>query len=220
MIEPSLPTERPTYEESMQALETEIASVVALLAELSDDDWGRPTRLPGWDVFVLVAHITRTIKTLADYAALGPEAPALPAVSTDPAEAGREVDARARDFAAGQSPLTLRSALSQVVGEVTAVARRLGPDAEISRRGGRSRLDRYLRSRVVEACVHGLDVRAALGAPLEPTQLAKRVTTNFFEELLSRQGVARPDDLADDVAFIEAAAGRRPYADSIFPLLR
>jgi hypothetical protein len=57
---------------------------------------GRPTRLPGWDVFVLVAHLTRTIKTLADYAALGPEAPALPAVSTDPAEAGREVDARAR----------------------------------------------------------------------------------------------------------------------------
>jgi uncharacterized protein (TIGR03083 family) len=213
-------TERPTFDESVRALESEADSIIALLADLPDDQWGRSTRLPGWDMFILVAHLTRTIKTLSDYAGLGPDSPPLPAVATDPTEAGREVDARAREFAERHTPTTLRATLSSVVTEAAAIARRLGPDAEIPRRGGKTRLDRYIRSRVVEACVHGLDIRAAIGASVEPTPLAQRVTTSYFEELLTRRGDIRPDDLSDDVAFIEAATGRRTSENPDFPLLR
>ena len=58
MSEQTLPEERPTYEESVQALESETAAIVHLLDELRDDQWHLPTRLPGWDVFILVAHLT------------------------------------------------------------------------------------------------------------------------------------------------------------------
>jgi uncharacterized protein (TIGR03083 family) len=220
MTEQTLPAERPTYEESVQALESETAAIIHLLGELRDDQWHLPTRLPGWDVFILVAHLTRTMKTLADSADLGTDAPPMPAVASDPVEAGREVDARARAFAKGHTPQTLRAELSRVAVVVAATARRLGPDAQIPRRGGRTNLDRYVRSRVVEACVHGLDMRAAVGSALEPTPLALRVAVSYFEELLARREAARPDDIADDVTFIEFATGRRPDTKPPFPLLQ
>jgi uncharacterized protein (TIGR03083 family) len=220
MTEHTLRSERPTYEDSVKALESEVASILTLLDQLRDDQWHLPTRLPGWDLFILVAHLTRTIKTLADYAALGTHAPAMPAVASDPVEAGREVDARSRSFAEGHTPSTLRAELRRVAVVVAATARRLGPAAEIPRRGGRTNLDRYVRTRVVEACVHGLDLRAALGSALEPTPLALRVAVSYFEELLARRDATRPDDLADDVAFIESASGRRPYLEPPFPLLQ
>jgi len=85
---------------------------------------------------------------------------------------------------------------------------------------GRVRLDRYLATRVVEACVHGLDLRDALNAPPTPTPVALRVTVWGFEQALERRGSVRPLDLADDVAFIEAATGRRSSSDPNLPLLQ
>ena len=46
------------------------ASIDSLLAGLDDDDWSRPTNLPGWDVKAVVAHIIGTESML-----LGEKAP-------------------------------------------------------------------------------------------------------------------------------------------------
>ena len=106
MTEQTLPAERPTYEESVQALESETAAIIHLLDELRDDQWHLPMRLPAWDLLILVAHLTRTMKTLADYADLGADAPPMPAVSSYPVEAGRDVNARGRAFAKGHTSQT------------------------------------------------------------------------------------------------------------------
>ena len=74
----------------------------------------------------------------------------------------------------------------------------------------------YLPTRLLEACVHGLDLRAALGAPLTPTPGALASTVATLEGLLA---APRPAALADDVAFVEAATGRRPFDDPRFPLM-
>ena len=74
----------------------------------------------------------------------------------------------------------------------------------------------YVPTRVVEVCVHGLDLRDALGAPPTPTPAALASTVSTLEGLLAGP---RPPDLPDDVAFVEAATGRRPHTDLRFPLL-
>ena len=40
----------------MEALTAQLGDLVALVGDLSDDDFSRPTRCPGWSVAELVAH--------------------------------------------------------------------------------------------------------------------------------------------------------------------
>ncbi len=204
---------RPGFEETVRALEEEGASLDRLLAELSAERWRWPTRLAEWDVTILVAHLARTLQLLTTYA----ETPfAGPVETYDPSRSGAQVNARAREAAVGQTPASLRQALAGAVASAAATARRLGPEAIIQTRFGPQPVRTYLESRVVEACIHGLDLRDAAGAPMVPTALALRVTAG---QLATRLGEPRPPDLGDDLAFVEAAAGRRPYAHPRFPLV-
>jgi hypothetical protein len=82
------------------------------------------------------------------------------------------------------------------------------------------RLDEFVPSRVVEAVVHGLDLTDALDREPVATPAGVAATAGILDELLARRTVAgRPDDLADDLAWVRAASGRAPHPDPRLPLI-
>jgi uncharacterized protein (TIGR03083 family) len=205
---------------SLAALAAEVADLGRLLAALPDAAWERPTRLPGWDVLTLVAHLARGVGRIAAYGrtplAVAPEHDRVSYWRYDVAATSADVSARARAAARGATPAGLRAALAAAVADAEATIARLAPDAVVPSVMGPIALVEYVPTRVVEACVHGLDLRAACGAPLRPTSGALAITIATLEALL---GGPRPTDLADNVAFVEAATGRRPHPDPRLPLL-
>jgi uncharacterized protein (TIGR03083 family) len=214
-------TDVTSYEACLHALAGEVEATMALLDGLQDAAWRQPTRLPGWDVLTLVAHIVGSLQVIDTYAATPIDEP--PAITRttyyrfDPAEVSPGVDARARAAAQGQTPETMRAALRAAT---TAAFDRLRATREttiIPTRRGSMRCDDFLATRVVEAVIHGLDLRAAIGAPPTPTPAALRSAAAFLDAMLDG---SRPPDLADDVAFVEVATGRRRHPDPRFPLLQ
>ena len=82
------------------------------------------------------------------------------------------------------------------------------------------RLGEFVPSRVVEAVVHGFDLTDALDRDTIATPAGIAATAGILDELLARKTVAgRPDDLADDLAWVRAASGRSEHADPRLPLI-
>src|SRR5438552_18995656 len=48
----------------VEALATQLGDLIALVGELSEQDFGRPTRCPGWSVAELVAHCEGMLRRL------------------------------------------------------------------------------------------------------------------------------------------------------------
>jgi uncharacterized protein (TIGR03083 family) len=211
---------RAELDAAVAALEAEVEDLCRLLADLPDAEWQRPTRLPGWDVTTLVAHLARGVGRIAEYGATPLDEPAqrdrVSYCRYDAAAMAPGVSARAREAARGASPAGLRAALREAAATSRATASRLPPETVIPSAIAPITLAEYVPTRLLEACVHGLDLRAALGAPPTPTPGALASTVQTLEALLDSP---RPPDLQDDVAFVEAGTGRRPYADPRFPLL-
>ena len=211
---------REEMEAAIEALAAEVDELCRLLEALPDGEWGQATRLPDWDVTTLVAHLARGIGRIAEYGATPvEEQPQRDRVSYwryDPAALAPSVSARAREAAQGATPAGLRAALREaVVGGRVTIAR-LAPDTVIPSVMGTIGLAEFLPTRLLEACVHGLDLRAALSVPPSPTPGALASTVATLEALL---GSPRPAELRDEVTFVEAGTGRRPFADPRFPLL-
>lgn len=187
--------------------------------DLTEEQWSRPSRCPGWDVAALYAHYSRFPLDLSTPppAADGPVGEPLTAV---------EVTKRF------QAPNGVAHAMAgmvadKAVAEATAHTRRElvdrfvvhGPRAlQILRStepslvgpwpasGGVITLVEALRIVLMEATVHLLDVQRALDYPPEVPPEALRDTVQLLAE------VAPPVD------FIEAATGRSTH--SPFPVLR
>jgi hypothetical protein len=82
------------------------------------------------------------------------------------------------------------------------------------------RLDEFVTSRVLEAVIHGMDLTDALGRGSIATRDGIAITADILDDLLARRTVAgRPDDLADDMAWIRAASGRGQHPDPRLPLI-
>jgi uncharacterized protein (TIGR03083 family) len=177
--------------------------------ELAAADWARPTRLPGWSVRTLYAHVARSIDVLA--AALEAPADGLP----ECADAGayfrsfhgvREQAARSVDQAA-------KEAARIEPGEWAARLAEEGPglldraaaaDVAVHSPAGTIAVPDYLLTRLVEATVHLLDLRVAVPGPgPEPAALSR-----VADVLVGVAGLT---------AFVEAATGRTSLAG--FPLL-
>src|SRR3954453_19520032 len=99
----------------LAAIEAEAAALDALLASVPPAIWGNPTRLPGWDVTTLTAHMVRGLARIRDYAATPlDEPPQKDRVSYwryDAITMAPAVSARALEAARGQTPSTLRAEL-------------------------------------------------------------------------------------------------------------
>ena len=211
---------REEMDAALDALAAEAEDLAHLLDSVPDAAWQQQTRLTGWDMATLVAHLARGLGRISAYGAtpldVPPERDRISYLRYDAAGMAADVTARAREAAEGATPASLRAWLREVVPAARATVAALQPATVIPSAIGPIMMIEYLPTRLLEACVHGLDLRVALGAPLTPTPGALASTVATLEGLLA---APRPADLADDVTFVEAATGRRPYDDPRFPLL-
>jgi uncharacterized protein (TIGR03083 family) len=212
-------------------LAEEFAALTQTVAAITAQEWAKPTRLrvspshPYWDVFTLVAHInvaTHMVQDLvADQRGGEPNNDHTTFFVTNAAEVAPAVDDFTRNSARGLSPEALRQTLMATIDEAMRVARTADQGKVGFAFFGPMRLDELMLTRIIETGVHGLDLTAALGRAPHLTARARQSCAAQLEELLHhRRGMARPTDLHDDVLFIEAACGRRPYGDTRFPILQ
>ena len=227
----------------MVALLAQLGELAALVDGLSDDDFGRPTRCPGWSVAELVAHcegiLLRLVGENAEPYDGEPQTdrvgyyrydPDGPREGEDPDRTFSEVIRdRVIDEVAGRTGRELRAALEHAVaGAVDGIA--VLPADRVILRSGHPPMTygEFVASRNVEIGVHTMDIAQAVGRPEEVAPASAAVITGILDALL---GATPPDSLGWDApTYILAATGRRaldaaeraelgPLADR-FPLLR
>nr|WP_236647112.1 maleylpyruvate isomerase N-terminal domain-containing protein [Micromonospora acroterricola] len=151
------------------AFRAECARLAEILAGLDEADLDRPTGCPPWTVRELIAHVRTGVGRVTDMLA----APAPPTAEVDAAAyfgaakftpevdaariAGGRRDARQVDLDA------LPADLERVWRAADAAVAAAPPERVVrTRHGDAMRLVEFLRTRVVEVGVHGLDLAAAL----------------------------------------------------------
>jgi uncharacterized protein (TIGR03083 family) len=156
-------------------------SVSDAIAQIPRDAWDCPG-LGEWTVRDLVGHTSRSLVTVIDYLArpvaeeVVPSASAyLAAISagTIDADAVTERGRQAgRDL--GDDPSSRFRAL---VDEAAGMAEATDPDLVVHTRVGGMRVAAYLPTRTFELCVHGLDIAAATGIPVDlPAQAVEEAS--------------------------------------------
>jgi len=203
----------------LSALAQESEALDSTLAAVPGDAWTR-TALGEWSLAELVAHVTRGAQRLEVYL----DEPVIGDVVHDRISYWRydaEVESpavaqRARDEAAKVDAETLPALFAEAWRASVERAHGLAGDTPMFTPWGTMRLDDYAATRVVEAVVHHMDVRAALDLPPASTPDAARLVMAVLEGLL---GTARPRNLGR-TRFILAATGRQAVDDSRFPVLR
>jgi uncharacterized protein (TIGR03083 family) len=151
------------------ALTAEWTAIDALLAALPPGDWTRPTRLPGWRVTDVVAHLIGTESALAgDETPTGPEAGpdvrALPHVRNDVAAFNEQWVQALRDA----TPAEMLARYRAVTGRRTAQLAKLTQadfDAPSWTPAGQDTYARFMQIRDFDCWMHEQDLRAALGRP-------------------------------------------------------
>jgi uncharacterized protein (TIGR03083 family) len=156
-----------------------------IVAGLDSADFDRPTRLGGWRVAELVAHIGTS--QLPRYLA-GPPAQRARMDTVDwarmCASAAANVDERARAMTEQTRPAELRAMVRETRLAIEAALADVDPDFVVAARFGDIAVCDYLATRCVELTVHSLDVTAAIGADpsLDPdaTSIAVRLLLNVL----------------------------------------
>jgi uncharacterized protein (TIGR03083 family) len=193
-------------------------------AEAATTDPTCPTRLAGWTVGDLLAHLTGTVRRLV--AALDRPAPSRASVELVDYYAGADV--------AEPEPQPDLAAAVEDARRALAAA----PANRLVRVGaGDLRLTDYLVTRVVEAVVHGLD----LPDPVAPDRAALRVTAQLLVDALAARHPGRTVELRvppyaavqcvagpvhtrgtpgnvveiEPVAWVELATGRATWPDEV-----
>ncbi|MER7586542.1 maleylpyruvate isomerase N-terminal domain-containing protein [Micromonospora sp. NPDC127501] len=198
-------------ESVLAAFSAECAQLTGVLAELVDADLDRPTDCPPWTVRDLIGHIRTGAGRLTDMLA----APAPPRAEVDAAGyfgAAKFTPAVDADRIAGgqrHAPRVDRTALAtefdQAWRATEAAVAAAPPDRVVrTRHGDAMRLSEFLRTRVVEVGVHGLDLAAALGRPPCLTPPAAVV----IADLLTGGRPTPPGLSWDRLTLIRKATGR------------
>lgn len=168
--------------------------VAATVSQISAEQWTWPG-LGGWDVRALVGHTSLGLSNVLVYA----DRPARTEVLTSPeayytlrsTDTGEGADAAEIDARARQAGQALGTDPALAFAELTArVVHRLAatdPNDLVETVAGGIRLGSYVATRTVELVVHGHDIAAATGAPVE---FSVRATT-AAAVVLARTGVAR-----------------------------
>lgn len=169
---------------AVDALREVWARLDELLAGLSDEDWRRPTALPGWDVQAVVAHIIGTEAML-----LGEPSPESP--SERPAHVRNDIGAFNEawvDALAAEPPAAALARFRDHVQRRLA-ALEATDDATWNTEGftpaGTDTYGRFMRIRTFDCWLHELDIRDAVGRPGAEEGLA---ATLALEEMASAMG--------------------------------
>jgi len=219
-----------------EALAREIGSIGATLHKLGPAQWHEPTRCPPMDVLDLVGHLANQAMRLGELLGMEPvdEEPEKDAVTYfryDPVRVGPGVVQRAQQVAqtiAAEGPRDMVRFWD--IGWVRALqdARAALPaDPVLASPFGLIRLSEYLRTRVLEATVHHMDLDDALGRAPHPDREALEITGDVLRGLLGTD--LRPAGM-DDQRFALTGTGRAELSDdekaylgplaSSFPLLQ
>jgi uncharacterized protein (TIGR03083 family) len=206
-----------TIEDRLTTLDTLWSSWAAQGLAMTDEQWGRPTRLGTWDVRSLYAHagswpfayLPSLVDRVRDAEPTHATAAALLRDFNAPdGNANRlrdRVAAGARDDAAKYSTAQMVEQFAGAGPRAIATARRLGPVAVDYFGQAILRLDEAVSIGIMEATVHLLDLQRALGQPPNVPADGLTHTTALLAEM------------APPVDFIEAATGRS--AADLFPVL-
>ena len=227
----------------VDALAVQLGELIALVGELSDEDFGRSTRCTGWSVAELVAHcegmLVRLVGENARPVDGAPEIDRIGYYRYDP-DGPREGEDAAKTFSeiirdrvidevGGRSGGELRASLE---GAVEGALRGVGDiSAErVIKRSGHPRMTfgEFAASRNLEFGVHTMDIAHAVGRREQVHPRAAPIITGILDGLLGRP---LPDALRwDATTHILTGTGRRdleaderaelgPLAQR-FPLLR
>jgi uncharacterized protein (TIGR03083 family) len=201
------------------ALRGECELVSQLVLGLPEEDFGKPTRLPAWNVKELLGHMTRGVDRISVLL----DAPPPPAADTDsisywtrydPVTDSQAVAARGKAVADGfESGQQLAAAWDETWRRAAgrAATEHRSRLVEVSW-GPALTLDEYVKTRVLEITVHRMDMENALGLKGWGTDDAISIVDEVLVGLL---GEEPPTELEwDAVDFIDTGTGRRDLTDS------
>ncbi len=159
-------TDRERLSEYVETWQGAVDDVVALLRDLTDDEWSRPTDLPGWDVRAVAAHLAHLESELSGAEQVPVEVPELEHLT---APSGRHTEA-GRVARESLENAELVDELERVAGVRAAELREHPPTdgsgtPPITPAGVSWDWDTLLRNRVVDVWMHEQDIRRALGRP-------------------------------------------------------
>jgi uncharacterized protein (TIGR03083 family) len=157
----------------IEALEAQCKILSTLLAELSDEDWDRPTRCPGWTVKELAAHCEGMLSRLVGANAEEVEGPAeidrvgYYAYDPDGPREGEDSDKtfsevireRVVDEVGGRDGETLSASIDEAIDNAMKGVREIPADRVIKRSGHpKMPFGEFVASRVLEFGVHTMDL--------------------------------------------------------------
>lgn len=222
----------PTYDETVDVLETELQQIEQVFSGLSDEEWQAPTKLvpldegqPHWTVFELAGHfdisigLTRMLIADPQDGQVGRDRTSF--FIFPRSEVAPVVYDYAYTMVDGKTPADMPGVLNETFAKTIEESRATPPNTVGSGYYALMELGEFVPSRVVEAVVHGIDLTDALGRDRLATDEAVAITADILDELLQRRTVAgRPADLeGDDWAWVRAASGRSPHDDPRLPLI-
>ena len=161
----------------VQAWHETATTLIDLLPSLSDEDWSRPTDLPGWDVHDVAAHLAHLEAVLADH---DTSVPAGSAGDTAPSSHYTQsgVDAR-RDHTPEQLVEELRVSVQRRAEEMASL-----PDPSTKPPATPGGVDWtwevLLRNRAIDMWSHEQDIRRAIGRPGSIGSGGAQVTAHTF----------------------------------------
>jgi uncharacterized protein (TIGR03083 family) len=203
----------------LETLDGETRRSIDVVRDLPDAAFSAPTRCPPWDVRVLVGHMVRDLDRVLTY--LADPAPETQVAdsdlvaywrSYDPQAEGPRITANSVETADRYAtPADLVEGFDSTLRRCLEEAGSEDPARVLSTRLTSIRLDEFLKTRILEIGVHGLDLAAALGRPPWLTPAAASVVLTILVGLFG-------DDPApalgwSDLTFIETGTGRRPLTE-------
>ena len=225
----------PSHDDALAGARAQFALLAEAVRDLPDDAFAKPTRLEGWNVAALAAHLARNGVTVAGRVERGtgdkPDTDVLDYLSGMRALA-TEAGERAATLGAERTPAQLRE---DVAAGAAALADLDAPlSLTIPGYAGTLSLGDFLVTRCVEGVVHGLDLRHATGVPDKQDPTALKVAVRVLAALVERAAPGKavevrvPGHVAfqcipgpkhtrgtpgnvvecDPVAFVEVASGR------------
>lgn len=207
---------------ALAGLSGEIRGITATLAALSDDDWERPTRCPPMTVRLLTGHLLRQANQFLEYprgsGAGGKDAVAYYRYDL-PLVAASVLD-RSSERVGDRSGREVREEWNLLWPQaVETVRSQWEANPVIETPLGQIALREYARTRCVEAAVHHMDLRDALGEEPMPDPQALAVTVGVLEGLL---GAPLGETGMQPIEFVLSTTGRRPLSkkerDTLGPL--
>jgi uncharacterized protein (TIGR03083 family) len=200
-------------EELAAILDRESRLAFEAVSGLDEAAFAGPTRLPRWSVKELFAHMWGDLDRIRQYLAEpAPPAPDADAVSYwrryDPAEDGPETAERAKAVAARfGTGAELAASFDDAREGSIALALATPEDRIVATWGPALRFDEYLRTRILEMVVHGLDLADAIGRqPWMTPEGAAAVRAILLGLLDEEPAIVRR---WSDRSFLEVGTGRR-----------